>query len=88
MAGHEQARFNIGLMEYNLGSTERSLKHWTIAASAGCFRAMHHLLIALEDREVSRETIDSTLIAYNNACAEMRSQARDDFIRAFIRSIN
>jgi hypothetical protein len=26
---------------------------------------------------VSRQSIDSTLAAYNNACAEMRSEARD-----------
>jgi hypothetical protein len=30
---------------------------------------------------VSRESIDSTLIAYNNSCAEMRSEARDAYIR-------
>jgi hypothetical protein len=32
-----------------------------IAALAGYFLAMHNLLIALEDCEVSRESIDSTL---------------------------
>jgi hypothetical protein len=30
---------------------------------------------------VSRESIDSTLAAYNNSCAEFRSEARDAFIR-------
>jgi len=29
---------------------------------------------------VSRDAIDSTLTAYNNACADMRSQARDILI--------
>ena len=27
-----------------------------------------------------RESIDSTLTAYNNSCAEMRSEARDAYI--------
>ena len=80
MAGHEQARFNIGLMEYNLGSTERSLKHWTIAASAGCFRAMHNLK---GYTGFSRDEIDPILTAYNNSCAEMRSEARDAYMRRF-----
>ena len=30
---------------------------------------------------VSRESVDSTLAAYNNSCAEMRSEARDAVIR-------
>ena len=77
MAGHEGARYNLGNMEFNSGNMERAVKHWTIAASAGCFRAMGNLLIALEDRDVSRESIDSTLAAYNSSCAEMRSEARD-----------
>ena len=33
---------------------------------------------------VDRESIDSLLTAYNNSCAEMRSEARDAFIRDFI----
>ena len=33
---------------------------------------------------VSRDVVDSTLIAYNNSCAEMRSEARDSFIRSTI----
>jgi hypothetical protein len=30
-----------------------------------------------EEGVVRRESIDSPLVAYNNACAEMRSEARD-----------
>jgi TPR repeat protein len=81
MAGHEGARYNLGCMEAESGNMGRAVKHWMIAASAGCFHAMDNLLIALEDREVSRESIDSILTAYNKSCAEMRSEARDAFIR-------
>jgi hypothetical protein len=38
---------------------------------------MYNLRINFEKGNVSRETIDSTLAAYNNCCAEMRSEARD-----------
>ena len=82
MAGHEVARSNIGSIEGNSGNTERAVKHWIIAASAGSFSAMHNLLVAFNEGLVSRESIDSTLTAYNNSCAEMRSKARDACINA------
>ena len=40
MAGHETARINLGCLENDSGNIVRALKHWLIAASAGCFRAM------------------------------------------------
>ena len=63
------------------------MKHWKIAASAGCFRAMHRLIVFVEKGVVSRESIDSTLNAYNNSCIEMRSEARDAYIRDIIDGI-
>ena len=60
---------------------ERAVKHWIIAASAGDFCAMHNLLVALKNGAVSRESIDSTLKAYNDCCAEMRSRSRDACIQ-------
>jgi TPR repeat protein len=81
MAGHEAARCNFGVMEAHSGNMERAVKHWTIGASAGDFMAMHNLLVALEKGYVSRESIDSTLTAYNNSCAETRSKARDAAIQ-------
>ena len=81
MAGDEVARTNMGIMESKSGNTERAVKHYTIAASAGDYTAMYNLLITWKEGGVSRESIDSTLIAYNNSCAEMRSKARDAAIQ-------
>jgi tetratricopeptide (TPR) repeat protein len=81
MAGDESARYNIGTMEAQSGNVERALKHWTIAASSGEYASMHNLLTALKKGMVSRNQIDSTLAAYNNSCVEMRSEARDAYIR-------
>jgi TPR repeat protein len=81
MAGNEGARYNLGMMEYNSGNMARAKKHWTIAASAGEHCAMHTLQSGFQQGGVSRESMDSTLTAYNNACAEMRSEARDACIR-------
>ena len=80
MAGNEVARNNIGAIEYNSGNIERAVKHWMIAASGGDSTAMHNLTTLFKDGAVSRESIDSTLVAYNNSCLEMRSEARDAYI--------
>jgi hypothetical protein len=87
MAGHEVARYIVGHMEKKSGNMDRAIKHWTIAASAGEFDAMHKLRTFFEKGYVSRESINSTLTAYNNACAEMRSEARDAFIRVITKRI-
>jgi hypothetical protein len=63
---------------------EQALKHWTIAASAGEYLAMHHLKLCFEKGYVSQESINSTLEAYNNSCKETRSEARDAYSRAFL----
>jgi TPR repeat protein len=81
IAGHEGARCNLGTTEAQSGNMERAVKHWMIAASAGHYIAMHNLLTAFEDGLVSRNAMDSSLAAYNNSCAEMRSEARDSCIQ-------
>jgi hypothetical protein len=84
MAGYEVARYNLGCFEAKSGNIERAIKHWTIGASAGDYIAMHNLLIALKKHDISRESINSTLAAYNNSCAEVRSKARDACIRSLL----
>jgi TPR repeat protein len=81
MAGNEAARFNLANMEYKSGNVGRAVKHWIIAASGGHCRAMHNSIVHFNQGLVSRESIDSTLIAYNTSCAEMRSEARDAWIK-------
>ena len=82
MLGDEVARNNLGCLEVKSGNMERAVKHLTIAASAGSYKAMFLLKTCFEEGYVSRESIDSTLAAYNSCCAEMRSEARDASIRA------
>ena len=83
MAGHVGARYNLGDLEAKSGNFERAIKLWTIAASAGHCIAMNNLRVFFEDGVVSRESIDSTLKAYNNSCVEIRSVARDACIRTY-----
>jgi TPR repeat protein len=84
MAGHEMARFNLGCIDAQSGNIERALKHWAIAASGGQYLAMHNMLAAFEKGYISKESIDSTLAAYNDCCAEMRSETRDAYIHTCV----
>jgi len=88
MAGDEIARCNLATIECKSGNWERATKHFKIAASAGNYYAMHRLREFFERGHVGRDTIDSTLAAYNNSCVEMRSEARDVYIRASARIIS
>jgi tetratricopeptide (TPR) repeat protein len=81
MAGHEVARYFLGYLEHKLGNKERAVKHWKIAASSGNYHAMSSMLVVFKKGLVSRESIDSTLAAYNTSCADMRSEARDAYIQ-------
>ena len=87
MLGCEVARCKLGALEAesaleaSSGNMEWGLKHFTIAASAGDYIAMNAMRGLFELGHVRRESIDSTLTAYNNSCAEMRSKARDDYIQ-------
>jgi hypothetical protein len=87
MAGHEEARSYLGLIELQVGNIERAIKHWTIAASAGHYQAMQLMIISFKKGVVGRESIDSILEAYNNSCVEMRSEARDAYIRTLTETI-
>jgi TPR repeat protein len=81
MAGHHEARFNLGVIENESRNLKQAIKHWTIVASAGHFGAMNALRKYFEVGAVTRESIESILTEYNNSCAEMRSEARDAYIR-------
>jgi TPR repeat protein len=84
MAGHGPARCNLGIMEGKSGNKERAVKHWMIATSTGDYNSMHFMITLFTQGAVSKESIDSTLAAYNNSCAEVRSEARDAYLRFII----
>jgi len=87
MAGDDMARNTLGTMDAKAGNMERAIEHWTIVASAGSYMAMHHLILCFEHGRVTNESIDSILAAYNSACVEMRSKARDAYIQYTIETI-
>ena len=48
------ARFNLGHMEGENRNVDQVVKHWTIAASGGCYDAMHQLSEGLK-KDMSAE---------------------------------
>ena len=76
MAGHEGARCNIGAIEFESGN--KTLDYCCVIWELGIIMpwTMDALRTYFERGLVSRESIDSTLKAYNNSYAEMRSEAR------------
>ena len=48
MAGHEDARYNLGCMESQSGNMGRAVKHWIIAASAGDYCAINSLILCFQ----------------------------------------
>lgn len=61
-------------LDHESGNVEQAVKHWRIAASAGHYIAMCNLQLLFEQGLVNRDTMNSTLTAYNNSCVEMRSE--------------
>jgi len=56
-----------------------------IAASAGSYLAMNAMRSCFENGiDIDRESLDSTLTAYNTSCGEMRGEARDAYICSFL----
>jgi hypothetical protein len=80
----EEARFNFGLMECRLGKSQKAVKHGTIAESAGHYTSMNELITDFKFGRIRGASIDSTLTAYNNSCAQMRSEARDAYIKTVL----
>ena len=71
------SRCNLGGLEADAGNMKRAVRHFMIAALPGCYFAMQALNKSFEQGFVSRDTVKSTLTAYNNYCAEMRSEAKN-----------
>ena len=59
-------------MECRLGKSQKAVKHGTIAESAGHYTSMNELITDFKFGRIRGESIDSTLTAYNNSCAQMR----------------
>ena len=92
MRGNLAARHNLGCFEHNTledsmhNPTERmrreklAVAHWQISAAAGSKMSMELLSKCFEIDVISKAEYEEVERAHQEACEEMRSEARDRFI--------
>jgi len=77
IGGHEGARYNLGVFEYNVGNMERSYKHYMIAARGGFDMSLKKVGEGYKDGYVTKDEYANTLRAYQCSVDEMKSKQRD-----------
>ena len=78
MNGNVMARHNLGLVEGSAGNYHRAKKHFIIAARAGFTQSLDQVKRGFMEGLVTKDEYESTLRAYHNRQAEMKSDMRAD----------
>jgi len=78
MAGDEDARYNLGALEAEIGNINRAIKHWMIAATAGEDLSMKAIKEALGHGHVTKDEYEKTLRGFIVSVKETRSEDRDN----------
>ena len=79
IGGHPSARRALGWKEWYIGSSERALKHFIIAARLGENDSIKVLMIAFKSGLVSKDDLASALRAHQAAVDATKSPPRDAF---------
>ena len=78
MGGHEQARVNLGILEYSKGNTVRAFKHYMIGVAAGHDGALERIQEGYRKGHVSKEQFEKALRAHKKAVDVMKREERDE----------
>ena len=76
IGGHEQARSNLGALEYNNGNVNRAMKHYMIAARCGIHRCLKYVGEGYKAGHVTKDEYEQTIRAYQSTHDEMNSKQR------------
>ena len=76
--GNTIAHRKLAYVEETNGNMSRSIKHLTVAASAGCQESMDILMKMYRDELLSKEELTRILRAYQVSNDKMKSKDRDD----------
>jgi TPR repeat protein len=87
IAGHPNARFNLGCEEANNGRFERAKKHWIIAANLGHEVSLKAIRVLYADGHASKEEYADALRAYQAAVEAAKSCERGK-AEAFVKNVN
>lgn len=78
MGGDAQARSNLGMYEEEAGNTERALKHYMIAASAGDNDSLDCIKDMYSNGDATKEDYTTALQSYQTYLGEVKSKQRDE----------
>ena len=87
IGGHSDARYNLGIHEWNNGDKERAVKHWIIAATQGEDESIKELIDAFKDGLVSKEVLAAALRAQKAAIDATKSPQREE-VEEFYRNMH
>ena len=77
IAGHPDARYNLGVLERKIGSFERAKKHFIIAANLELHSSLKELRVLHANGHASKEEYSDALRAYQAAVEATKSPERD-----------
>jgi tetratricopeptide (TPR) repeat protein len=77
IGGHPEARYNLGILEANIGRHEGAKKHYIIAANLGYDGSLEALRQLYADGHASKEEYSSALRAYQTAVDATKSKERE-----------
>ena len=81
--GDPAARFNLGLLEENEGNVNRAVKHFMIAAGAGCDDSLRHVQLGYMNGHATKDDFEKALHTHKDAKDEMESEQREAAAAAF-----
>jgi len=77
IAGHPDARFNLGWEEDESGNIERAVKHWIISANLGDDGSIKELMEKFKEGFVSKDDLAAALRAHQAAVVATKSPHRE-----------
>jgi len=78
-AGHIEARYSLGMLEYGKGNIQMAHKHWRLSASAGHETSLDDIKIGYLQGHMSRDLYTETLRSF---CASRKAGHSEDRERA------
>ena len=78
IAGHPDARYALGRMEWNIGWVDRAAKHWVIAAKLGHDISLHNVKNLYKDGFVSKDDFAAALRGHHAAHKATESDQRKE----------
>ena len=79
--GSISGRRRLAKSEEENGDIDMAIKHWIIAANAGFQESMDNLMRAFRDNVFAKEDLLQTRREFQTSSDEMKSEARDDYVR-------